>query len=280
MEAHGNMSSKNRRNNVSIAIKYISPDGEVKCAMVDCGKTMRQACLQYFPPHGISEVNAIILTHGHADAILGLDDVRDLQKSEKVFVSHMNTTGFRIKSGPMKVFGHQETMDVVGKAFSYLTNPPTFLDDEKFILSRRVALLDIHVIDPSSEFVLDGLQIKSFPVWHGGTYISLGFSIGREGEFVYISDVSSIPEPTWAYLRSLPKINTLVIDTIGKESIFPHMGIDDALEVVRTLDPTHAYLTGMSCGLGDHDEVNEQLAARTSNTQLSYDGLVLDGFQM
>lgn len=55
---------------------------------------------------------------------------------------------------------------------------------------------------------------NSFPVLHGGSYISLGFSIGKEGEFVYISDVKAIPPETMAYLKSLPKINTLVLDSL------------------------------------------------------------------
>lgn len=49
---------------------------------------------------------------------------------------------------------------------------------------------------------------------HGGDYISLGFSIGRAGEFVYISDVKAIPPDTMAYLKSLPRIKTLVLDSL------------------------------------------------------------------
>ena len=42
--------------------------------MVDAGKTMRPACLKSLPKLGISSIDALLLTHDHADAIFGLDD--------------------------------------------------------------------------------------------------------------------------------------------------------------------------------------------------------------
>ena len=35
-----------------------------------------------FPKEGISSVKALLLTHDHADATFGMDDLRDLQKRE------------------------------------------------------------------------------------------------------------------------------------------------------------------------------------------------------
>jgi hypothetical protein len=119
-------SSRNRRNNVSLALLCRG-----KTIMIDAGKTMYTAVTQTFPAHGLKTVHAILLTHGHADAILvrekailclkiflltadtfvpslswqtdnvlnrkaekenvwfsqGLDDVRELQKMERVTVS-------------------------------------------------------------------------------------------------------------------------------------------------------------------------------------------------
>ena len=104
-----------------------------------------------------------------------------------------------------------------------------------------------------------GLAVKSFPVFHGGQYISLGFCIGKLGEFVYISDVSGFPEDSWAFLKSIPKIKVLVIDALKEEGIFPHFGVKQALEVVAELKPDRTYFTGMSCEIGDHDTKNEDL---------------------
>jgi phosphoribosyl 1,2-cyclic phosphodiesterase len=73
----------NRRNNVSCAIikrRKSTPPGQTpRCVLIDCGKTFREVILNLFPKHGLREVGALLLTHGHADAILGMDDLRDLQ---------------------------------------------------------------------------------------------------------------------------------------------------------------------------------------------------------
>ena len=70
-EAYENLESKNRRNNVSIAIVFDDKtDGSKKCVMVDAGKTMRDSLLRIFPKHGIKEVAGILLTHGNFNDFL------------------------------------------------------------------------------------------------------------------------------------------------------------------------------------------------------------------
>lgn len=67
--------SKNKRNNVSVAIlkrpKHISPGDQHRCVLIDCGKTFREAIFKSFIPNGIREIDSLLITHGHADAILG-----------------------------------------------------------------------------------------------------------------------------------------------------------------------------------------------------------------
>jgi phosphoribosyl 1,2-cyclic phosphodiesterase len=43
------------------------------------GKTFSQNVLRWFPPHDVPSVDSVVLTHAHADAMLGLDDLRDVQ---------------------------------------------------------------------------------------------------------------------------------------------------------------------------------------------------------
>jgi len=49
-------------------------------AQVDAGKTMREQCIRILPQHGIKYIDTLLLTHAHADAIHGLDDIRDFQQ--------------------------------------------------------------------------------------------------------------------------------------------------------------------------------------------------------
>jgi len=84
-------------------------------------------------------------------------------------------------------------------------------------------------VDVNARIDPDDVPIRCFPVLHGGDYISLGFSIGRPGEFVYISDVKAIPPETWAYLKSLPRIKTLVLDSLKWDTDnFGHASLKEA----------------------------------------------------
>lgn len=49
-------------------------------------------------------------------------------------------------------------------------------------------------------------RIESFPVYHGGTYVSLGFVVGRQETLLYISDVTSIPQNVMRRLKQIPNL--------------------------------------------------------------------------
>ena len=81
--AHRDPLSKERRNNVSIALAFRpTADQEPVCMVVDAGKTFREATMRFFPAHGLTGIHLLFLTHGHADAIFGLDDLREFQVCE------------------------------------------------------------------------------------------------------------------------------------------------------------------------------------------------------
>jgi phosphoribosyl 1,2-cyclic phosphodiesterase len=108
----------------------------------------------------------------------------------------------------------------------------------------------------------------------------LGFSFGQEGEFVYISDVKVIPDKSMEYLLSF-KIKTLVIDCLDlHDGIFPHMGLNDCLDIIEKLNPEVCYLTGMCCDVGFHEVANEAIRNRSPRTSLSFDGMYIAGMSM
>ena len=70
--------SKNRRfctSLVAIGSEPGRPDTS-STILIDCGKSFYESALRYFPSNGLSKIDAVLLTHPHADAVLGLDDLR------------------------------------------------------------------------------------------------------------------------------------------------------------------------------------------------------------
>ncbi|GMN54537.1 hypothetical protein TIFTF001_023658 [Ficus carica] len=183
----------NYRCNPSLLIDYRRSDGNRSYILIDVGKTFREQVLRWFTLHKIPRVDSIVLTHDHADAILGLDDVRCVQP-----YSLTNDVD------PTPIYLTQFTMDSVATKFPYLVHKEVKEGQEV----RRVAQLEWKIIEDNCEksFVASGLRFVPLPVLHGKGYICLGFLFGEKSRVAYISDVSHIPASTeYAVKRICPK---------------------------------------------------------------------------
>ena len=285
LRAHTQPASKDRRNNVSIAVLVNGTgqgpsDTNRDCILVDAGKTMRDSILRCFPAEGIKSVQALLLTHDHADATFGLDDLRDLQKKE-----HEEGVGIRLVDPPIDVYLQQATFASIKNQFAYLVSTH-WVDEARRLLLRNVPVLAWHPLasdDAELHVTASQVPVRAFPVHHGGDYVSLGFTFGRPGEFVYISDVKFIPPSSLAFLQSLPPIQTLVLDCISTASTlhYSHFNLAEALATVDVLKPKQAYLTGMCCEVGKHEELNEKLVKMGyPHVSLAWDGMVVRGVRM
>lgn len=90
--------------------------GWTKTVAIDWGKTARDAYFKVLAPRLVRSIDALVLTHEHADAILGMDDVRDVQKFTMV-----QDYFWRIDEA-MPVFLSPFTMKTVQRVFAYIFN--------------------------------------------------------------------------------------------------------------------------------------------------------------
>ncbi|GJY60655.1 putative hydrolase [Tanacetum coccineum] len=240
--------NKNRRLNTSVLIRYPRPSGTCNI-LIDAGKFFYQSALRWFPTYGIRTLDAVVITHSHADAIGGLDDLRDWTNNVQPHIP---------------IYVAERDFEVMKKTHYYL------VDTSVVTPGAAVSELQFDIIH-EKPFIVHDLKITPLPVWHGRNYRSLGF---RFGNVCYISDVSGIPKETYPLLKNC---DLLIMDALRPDrSSSTHFGLPRALEEVRKIKPKRTLFTGMM-HLMDHEIVNEGLLklkeSEGLDVQLSYDGL-------
>jgi len=257
-------------------IRYLHKDGRLRNIVVDVGKFWYHSAIDLFPRADIAlrDIDAVILTHDHADAVFGLDDLRD-------WTSRV-TPGSRLP-----IYVHRDTFPTIARLFPYL------IDSGKATGSGLVAALEFRLIDGDKPFEVEGLEFIPLPVEHGPDYICLGFRFGR---VAYLSDVSKIPDSTLKLLQfkdhpqgridkeekqteDRQALELLIVDALRpEESHKSHFSQVDALALVRQLRPHKTLFVGMNHE-SDHQQSNERLAQlfyEGLDVQLAYDGQIVD----
>ena len=193
---------------------------------------------------GLNRLDAVVFTHGHADHILGFDDIRPFNMRQKV---------------PLPVYASAETMATLQHTFSYVF-------DGKPALST-IPQVTLHLIDgPFNPF---GAELIPVPALHGDLSV-LGFRFGRAA---YLTDFSSLPESSKALLHDL---DDFILDALRDAPHPMHQTVEQALELVAELAPRRAWFTHIAHDL-PHEETNARLRSRGfANVQLAYDGLQLE----
>lgn len=204
--------------------------------MIDAGPDLRTQALA----HEITRVDAILFTHGHADHILGLDDVR-----------RFNT----LMGKPMPLFGDRKTLAEIRRTFAYVFDSST---------PKGGGLPQLDLEEVEGAFSIGTEEIVPVPIWHGERPI-LGFRVGR---FAYLTDCSGIPDASWERLQGL---EVAVIGALRERPHPTHFSLDQALEAARRIGARQTYFTHMCHDL-PHAATCERLPA---NATLAYDGLTV-----
>ena len=220
---------RDKRMRPSILLQYAGRN-----VLIDATPDFRSQALRA----GIEHLDASLFTHGHADHLLGLDDVRPINILRKVTIP---------------VYASPESVAAIQRCFSY-----AFDGEEKESSSPRLA---IHALD-GEPFDLFGLQVSPVPVWHGKMPI-YGY---RFGNAAYLTDLSDIPAASMDKLRGL---DVLFLDALRHKPHPTHSTVEHALCYVEQLSPARAYFTHMCHDLS-HAETESALPP---HVRLAYDTL-------
>ncbi|KAL8138251.1 hypothetical protein V2J09_004252 [Rumex salicifolius] len=281
----------NYRCNTSLLIDYRRTNEEHNYILIDVGKTFREQVLRWFTHYKIPRVDSIVLTHEHADAVLGLDDLHDILP--------FNLTD---TESPSPIHLSYSTMLSIAVKFPHLVETPL----KEGQLVGETAQLDWRIIESDCEkpFIASGLQFVPLPVtiydfdkfitlftdnivtdyklWqvmHGEDYLSLGFLFGETCKVAYVSDVSRFP-PTTEHSESLSyrkgewvirkikegfvviskdgggQVDLLILDAntpVEISSRSTHFCLSQTLDAIKRIRPKKALLIGMNHDFDHHN---------------------------
>eukprot|EP00043_Microstomoeca_roanoka_P007129 m.68917 g.68917 ORF g.68917 m.68917 type:complete len:324 (-) comp13707_c1_seq1:331-1302(-) len=286
-EASENPDSRNHRGNPSLLIQYPAEDG-LKNIVIDVGKTFVSGAKRLFPKLGVQGLDAVILSHDHADAVLGLDDLRSFHYLVET-IDDATDEKKLVPAQPIETFCSDETMDRMELVFPYLVprrqdemlisgEPKRFVSWLNWTVVTKLKDKSID-IDPT--FSVFGLEIQPLRMLHGGTYICLGFVFGpTDARIAYLSDVKVFPKATMDYLLSI-KIDIMFIDCLYIEREHDtHIGLPEAVDVARKLRPRQTVLLGLTheFDYNAFDQVLETVLepGEDLNIAMGYDGMIFD----
>jgi len=227
--------SDNPKNNRTRSGVYVStPQGNF---IIDTSPELRIQLIR----EKIEVVHAALFTHGHADHIFGLDDLR-------IF-------GFRLDQN-IQLYCEPVVEKQLREVFSY-----AFVDPASLTHHFAVPRLSFESIS-TEPFELFGQQIIPIRMFHGRLPV-LGFRIDN---IAFCTDVSFIPEESWPLLEGL---DVLILDALRNKPHPTHFSVQQGLEVVEKVKPQKTYFTHISHSL-EYEQTN---AILPNNVELSYDGL-------
>jgi len=179
--------------------------------LLDASPELRLQCLQC----NVRRLDAVLLTHTHADHVFGLDDLRRFTQLQRA---------------PLPVYAPADQMHVLERIFGYACA-------ERAAGNTDLPQLTFHPID--GPFELFGHDLLPLPLPHGRGRV-LGYRIGG---LAYCTDCTTIPDELASHLAGL---DVLVLGALRQQPHPAHLSISQAVTLARRLQPRRCYLTHLS----------------------------------
>ena len=208
-----------------------------KNIVIDAGPDFRQQMLR----ENVKNIRAVLVTHGHKDHIGGLDDIRAFNW---------------VNRGAIDLYSNEFAIKDIYKDFSY-----AFTENKLGGLPE----INIYTVDDSF-FWIDDIKIIPITVMH----YKLPILAYRIENFAYITDAKTINATELEKLRG---VEILIINALRKEEHISHLTLNEAIDIIKEINPQKAYITHIGHQMGLNAEVNNELP---ENIFLAYDGMKIN----
>lgn len=230
---------KNRRRRCSILVERHGATGGKTSILVDTGPDLREQLLDA----NVTSLDAVLLTHEHADHTHGIDDLRPL---------------FIHRRKRLDLYLDEPTSRALHARFGYcFATPPG---------SEYPPIANEHRLVPGKSVTIDGAggPITALPILlDHGDIPALGF---RFDNVVYSPDLNGIPEQS---LPALSGLDLWIVDALRHTPHPSHFSLSETMAWIERLKPRRAILTNMHSDL-DYAAVQGGLP---KHVLAAYDGL-------
>lgn len=238
--------SKNRRRRCAVLVQKTNDNGQTNI-LIDTGADIHHQLVGV----GLLKLDAVLLTHEHADHTHGIDDLRAFaQDSRKQMPIYMTDTTFAD----------------VGAKFSYCF--------EQVEGSYYPAILKRITIEYGVGFAVTGeggtVEIMPIKVTHGSIDATAFLIDG----VMYSADVSDIPNQS---IEAFENLAVWVIDCLRPRSHVSHFGLQEALIWIEKMQPQKAILTNMT-GEFDYQTLKDEMALKNLNIEPAFDGMKISDY--
>ena len=231
---------RNRRRRCSLLVEETNGQGTTRI-VIDTSPDLREQLIDAKVDH----IDAVFLTHEHADQTHGIDDLRSV-------VLHQRRR--------IPVYLNQSTAKDIIHRFSYCFIAPAGSDYPPILTQQAIEGGESRGIEGKGGTT----TLSAFNVQHGNIP-ALGYRIGNAA---YTPDLSDIPRESWPALESL---NLWIIDGLRYAPHPSHFSVNDALSWIDRFKPRRAVITNM------HSDVDYEVLRLSlpENIVPAYDGMRL-----
>jgi phosphoribosyl 1,2-cyclic phosphate phosphodiesterase len=224
---------RNRRRRVSLLV-----EARGKTILIDMSPDLHEQLVDA----NVTRLDAVVMTHAHADHLHGIDDVRGINRAMRA---------------PIPLYADAGTIGEIERRFAYTLEPPP---QDGFFYAPCLKPIPI-----DGPFTAAGLPFVPFAQHHGFS-TTLGFRIGAFG---YSTDVVELDDAAFAALAG---IELWMVDCLRYEPHPTHSHLAKTLAWIDRLKPKRAILTHLDRPL-DYRELAAQLPP---GVEPGYDGLAVE----